>query len=156
MAAKRDNFMSAALDEYYRRERESQQRDLEAFSQSMKLEQEARADARAISNAARKQLSAAVDCVQLLVSRIGAFEATLNDAEEVMLCFIGGPSGTSFFPTIIEPINPDKIVFQGADANGRPFVVIQHVSQLNFAMQVHAVPKGEPPRRIGFDIDRRD
>jgi hypothetical protein len=109
-----------------------------------------------IAQAAAMSLEAASRCVNALVERIATFEEGLAADEEVSIYVIGGPAGQAFFPTTLQPIDPDKIVFGGLDSNERPFQVVQHVSQLNFAMQAMKVAPNEAPRRIGFHFPEDD
>lgn len=103
-----------------------------------------------IANAAAVMLTAASATVESLVEEMKMFEGHLGEREELALFVIGGPAGSAFFPTSVQAMDPDKVVFRGIDDIGRPFTVMQHVSQLNFAMQAAPVEENEPPRRIGF------
>ena len=103
-----------------------------------------------IADAAALAMRSASHSVDAIVERIAGYEVLLTADEEVALFVIGGPAGSSFFPTGIEAIDPDKIVFSGVDEGDRPFVVIQHISQLNVAMRAAKVARDEQPRRIGF------
>ena len=104
---------------------------------------------RTIAAAAEHSLNAASFAVDCLVDEIGAFESSLGEQEEVALFVIGGPAGQQFFPEIMKPLDPDKVLYGGRDQNGRPFTVVQHVSQLNFAMLAAVLEEGQQPRRIG-------
>lgn len=86
------------------------------------------------------------------MKEIETFQSQLDENEELAVFVIGGPAGSQFFPTQLHAINPDKILFGGLDVNEKPFMVVQHVSQLNFSMQSVEVPKDQKPRRIGFEI----
>lgn len=103
-----------------------------------------------VAAASALAMRSASHSVHAIVERIASYEALLSAQEEVALFVIGGPAGSSFFPTGIEAIDPDKVVFSGVDEGDRPFVVVQHVSQLNVAMRAAKVARDEQPRRIGF------
>lgn len=105
-----------------------------------------------IAAAAEHALNAAALAVDTLAEEISLFEQTLSDHEEVALYVIGGPTGQSFFPTLLKALNPDKVLYGGVDDCDRPFVVVQHVSQLNFAMTATVLDEGQEPRRIGILI----
>jgi hypothetical protein len=46
---------------------------------------------------------------------------------------------------------PDLVKFYGSGVDGKPFELMQHISQVN--VLVVAVPKtSEKPRRIGFEL----
>ena len=122
--------------------------DLENHAQKIRQEKVDRE--RTIAKAAAQAMQAASHCVDALTRRIANFEQGLRENEELALYVIGGPAGASFFPTSIEAIDPDKVVFTGLDQDDRPFVVVQHVTQLNFAMRAAVIAKDEKPRRIGF------
>ncbi|GGN58153.1 hypothetical protein GCM10011349_37470 [Novosphingobium indicum] len=105
---------------------------------------------RTLADAASFSLQAAQYAVESLIEQMAWFEERLEADQEIALYIVGGPAGVSFFPTSVIPINPDKVAFRGEDQDGRPFAIIQHVSQLNFAMQAARVAPEEKPRRIGF------
>lgn len=109
---------------------------------------------RQIAAAAEHSLNAAAVAVETLAEEISIFESQLSNHEEVALYVIGGPTGQSFFPTLLKALNPDKVLYGGADESGRPFVVVQHVSQLNFAMTATVLEEGQEPRRIGVLLQR--
>lgn len=101
-----------------------------------------------IAEAANYTLTAATIAVKHLVEEIEHFEQKLSEHEEVALWVIGGPAGQQFFPITIKALNPDKVLYGGVDQAERPFSVVQHVSQLNFAMTATYLESGEP-RRFG-------
>jgi hypothetical protein len=103
-----------------------------------------------IADAAAHALEAASRTVAALIAEVSQFQDALSADEEIALFVIGGPAGSSFFPTDIRPIDPDKVLFAGLDENDAAFMVVQHVSQLNFAMRAIRVAPKEEPRRIGF------
>lgn len=109
-----------------------------------------------IADAAEHSLNAASYAVGHLVEEIGLFEQKLSEHEEVALYVIGGPAGQSFFPTVLKALNPDKVLYGGADQAGRPFVVVQHVSQLNFAMTATVFEEGQKPRRVGVLLENNE
>jgi hypothetical protein len=87
-----------------------------------------------------------------LVLFIKNFEEQLDQDHEIALGMTGGTAG----PLRIEGLgyfSPDILTFYGSDKDGARMQLIQHVSQLNFALI--AMPKPTPqekPRRIGFRL----
>lgn len=103
-----------------------------------------------VAAAAEYALEAAEITVGNLIAEIDAFQEGLNKDEEIAVFVVGGPAGASFFPTQVRAINPDKVLFGGVGAESSPFLVVQHVSQLNIVMRAVKVAEDEQPRRIGF------
>lgn len=103
-----------------------------------------------VAGAARAALNAARDAVEVICKEIEVFESKLQGTEEIGLYAVGGPSGATFFPQTLIAEGSDKVVFRGEDQDGKPFTLIQHVSQLNFAMRSVPVAPDVEPRRIGF------
>lgn len=97
-------------------------------------------------------LQAASRTMKLIEERVRLFEAKLNADEAVMVFMIGGPSGIAFLPTHISAQDPDSIVFEGFDPDGHPFTVIQHVSQLNFALRAFTLTSPSERKPIGFHV----
>lgn len=108
-----------------------------------------------IAAAAEHSLIAAEVAVESLTQAIGEYEETLGDCEEIAIFAIGGPAGKEFFPRLIRPLNPDKVLFAGLDENDRPFTIVQHVSQLNFAMMAKYVAEEEKVRRVVMGSARK-
>lgn len=109
-----------------------------------------------IAEAAEHSLNAASVAVDSLFDAIEQYEVALGECEELAIFIIGGPAGKEFFPNIIRPLNPDKVMFGGLDENDRPFTVVQHVSQLNFAMLARFLQEGEKPRRVLIGRETRE
>lgn len=103
-----------------------------------------------MAESAQHALEAATHAVQMLASTIRKFEAGLQKDETLAFMMIGGPAGLQFFPQTVRAANPDKIIFEGLDENKHPFVVVQHISQLNFALRVAKLEAEEVRRPIGF------
>ncbi len=99
---------------------------------------------------AEYSLEAASATVRALQKQVQHFESQLPEREAVLLMMIGGPSGLSFFPTRIWAQDPDKIVFEGVDQDEHPFLVVQHISQLNFALRSYPLSEEQERRPIGF------
>ena len=122
--------------------------DLE--SHALKIQRQKVDRERTIANAADQAAHAASHTVHVIDGQMSDFEERLRENEEIALYVIGGPAGGSFFPTSIEAVDPDKVIFTGLDPDNRPFLVVQHVSQLNFAMRAAVITADEKPRRLGF------
>lgn len=101
---------------------------------------------------AEYSLEAATSTIRLMEKQIRQFEGAIAETEAVIIMVIGGPSGVCFVPTRITAQDPDKIVFEGLDEEGHPFVLIQHISQLNFALRSRPLADQEERRRIGFVV----
>ena len=89
---------------------------------------------------------------KILVSKIKAFEESLDHEHEVAMQFASFGNPTVINVERISYCNPSIIMFNGT-IDGNKATLIQHISQLNFLLL--AVRKSEPelpPRRIGFDI----
>lgn len=87
-----------------------------------------------------------------LVLHIRAFEARLDQSQEIAMGFAGGEAGVLRIAGIGYS-DPDILAFYGTDEDGLQTQLIQHVSQLSVILR--AVPKlapEEPPRRIGFSL----
>ena len=82
------------------------------------------------------------------------FESQLDAAQEIAMGFAGDEAGVLRIEGL-GYFDPDIITFYGRDEDGAKTQLIQHVSQLSVTLR--AVPKeadSEPPRRIGFQLDR--
>lgn len=85
--------------------------------------------------------------------QIEAFQKELS--EDVDVCVALASFGTNMIMQVtdIGYQNPDMLYFYGY-INGRDAQLIQHISQLNFAlMTVKKEEPERPPRRIGFQGD---
>jgi hypothetical protein len=97
-------------------------------------------------------LAAASRSVKVLAQQIQEFESQLDDSQVIAFWIVGGPAGKMFVPQQIVAENPDKIIFKGRDIDHHPFVLVQHVTQLNFVIKVAPLEKGEKRQPIGFHI----
>ncbi|WP_370714016.1 hypothetical protein [Sphingomonas sp. IW22] len=102
-----------------------------------------------ISDAADATLRQASDAIEDLVEELATFEESIDPAEEARIVIIGGPAGTTLFPSTIGALGHDRIRFEGVDQEGAKVVVIQHVSQFNVMLKATKVGKNQA-RRIGF------
>lgn len=109
-----------------------------------------------VAAAAQYALESADASVAALMAEIETFQAGLSASEEIAVFIVGGPAGASFFPTQLRAINPDKVLFGGIDPDDHPFMLVQHVTQLNFVMRAVRVEPDEKPRRIGFHTNGND
>lgn len=99
-------------------------------------------------------MSAASNHCRSLAYQIQEIEARLDKQSAIAFWVAGGPSGQAFFPMEIYAEDPDRMVFKGVDENNNPFVLVQHVSQLNIAIRVAKLSKGETRHPIGFHIPK--
>ena len=97
-------------------------------------------------------LMAASKTIRLLERQIREIEAGLDETHAIAFWIVGGPAGQTFMPQQISAENPDKIIFKGIDVDHQPFVLVQHVTQLNLAIRVAPLEKGEERLPIGFHI----
>jgi hypothetical protein len=110
----------------------------------------------AVADASSYASNSATHTVGSLIQAIAEFEALLTAQQELALFVVGGPSGMQFFPTELIALDPNKVKFCGVNSEGRPFAVIQHISQLNVAMPCVQIEPTETPRRIGFHLPEDD
>jgi hypothetical protein len=84
-----------------------------------------------------------------LVKKIVRFEEQLSQEEEIGGRFVTAPKEGAVHIEDMGYWGPDMLSFVGTDADGRPFELLQHYTQVSVFLC--AVPKlKEEPRRIGF------
>ena len=89
-----------------------------------------------------------------IVIYLQKFEETLDQSQEVAMGFTGGETGVMRIEGM-GYFDPDIITFYGTDARGARTQMIQHVSQLNVALQALPKPAEDAaPNRIGFRLAR--
>lgn len=87
---------------------------------------------------------------EIIMESIAAFEAELDDSQEVAVMLASFGQSVLMQVTDIGYSNPSLIHFYGF-VNGNKAELIQHVNQLNFLLT--SVPKADPEkpaRRIGY------
>ncbi len=88
-----------------------------------------------------------------LVRSIAKFEETLQESEEIGLRLVNFGNET-FHIADVGFWGPDLVKFYGSNFEGKPFELMQHISQVSVLLV--AVPKtSEEPRRIGFELVKR-
>lgn len=93
---------------------------------------------------------------EIIIEEIKAFESSLDDEHEVCLRLASFGQKVDLAVTDIGYANPDLFIFRGL-AEGRPAVLIQHQSQLNFLLLSCRKPNGSrPARRIGFAVSSEE
>lgn len=100
------------------------------------------------------QKSAARWAYERVLLYIRNFEQQLGAGQEVAMGFVGGDAGVLRIEGI-GYFDPDIVTFYGTDDAGLRTQLIQHVAQLNVLLRAVPVSNGdEPPRRIGFRLER--
>jgi hypothetical protein len=82
------------------------------------------------------------------------FEKRLSADEEVGGRFVFAPREGVFHIKDIEYWNPDMLIFEGTDGDGRPIQLMQHYSQLSMVLYAVRKNKDSGPK-IGFNLEGR-
>jgi Family of unknown function (DUF6173) len=82
------------------------------------------------------------------------FEKRLSVDEEVGGRFVAAPREGDFRIKDIDYWNPDMLIFEGTDADGRPIQLLQHYSQLSMVLCAVRKNKDSGPK-IGFNLEGR-
>lgn len=90
-----------------------------------------------------------------LVWYIKRFEQNLDNEHEIGMRLVNFGSGASFHIEAIDCDEPDLFCFYGKDSNGQNVELIQNVSQLNVLLVAMKISSEKPPRRIGFELEKR-
>jgi hypothetical protein len=86
-----------------------------------------------------------------LVRSIAQFEEKLEESQEIGLRLVNFGNHETFHILDVGFWGPDLVKFYGSSFDGKPFELMQHMSQVNVLLV--AVPKtSEKPRRIGFEL----
>lgn len=86
-----------------------------------------------------------------------AFQSMLSDREEVGIAKVGYFEDEPIAITAVKSIGYSLVVFHGVDKNGKPVVLVQHISQISIALVSIDSPKSEGQHRpIGFQIEMDD
>ena len=86
-----------------------------------------------------------------LYEEIIKYQASLPDTEDVIMMIVQFGQTYTIRVTNIGYSGYTLVCFHGEDIDGKPLELIQHISQLNFLLQVQPKEKPETPKRkIGF------
>ena len=86
-----------------------------------------------------------------LYEEIVKYQASLPDTEDVIMMLVQFGQTYTIRVTNIGYSGYTLVCFHGEDIDGKPLELIQHISQLNFLLQVQPKEKPEAPqRKIGF------
>lgn len=86
-----------------------------------------------------------------LYEEIVKYQASLPDTEDVIMMLVQFGQTYTIRVTNIGYSGYTLVCFHGEDIDGKPLELIQHISQLNFLLQVQPKEKPEAPKRkIGF------
>lgn len=86
-----------------------------------------------------------------LYEEIVKYQASLPDTEDVIMMIVQFGQTYTIRVTNIGYSGYTLVCFHGEDIDGKPLELIQHISQLNFLLQVQPKEKPEiPKRKIGF------
>lgn len=86
-----------------------------------------------------------------LYEEIVKYQASLPDTEDVIMMLVQFGHTYTIRVTNIGYSGYTLVCFHGEDIDGKPLELIQHISQLNFLLQVQPKEKPEvPKRKIGF------
>lgn len=86
-----------------------------------------------------------------LYEEIIKYQASLPDTEDVIMMLVQFGQTYTIRVTNIGYSGYTLVCFHGEDIDGKPLELIQHISQLNFLLQVQPKEKPEAPKRkIGF------
>ena len=86
-----------------------------------------------------------------LYEEIVKYQASLPDTEDVIMMLVQFGHTYTIRVTNIGYSGYTLVCFHGEDIDGKPLELIQHISQLNFLLQVQPKEKPEVPKReIGF------
>ena len=86
-----------------------------------------------------------------ILKLLKAFEGEVEEGFELAVDVVGS-TVSIFHLRAIKASNPDILIFQGKDTNGKSVLVVQHYSQASLVFL--SLPKlEEKPFRIGFTAD---
>ncbi|MBD2315519.1 DUF6173 family protein [Phormidium tenue] len=89
--------------------------------------------------------------VMQIIERIEAFEANLDDSEEVGIRLVSFGQSLTFHVSELGFIQPSLVIFKGYTEGGEPIELIQHTSQISFLLMVtKRLNVKEERRKIGF------
>lgn len=91
----------------------------------------------------------AEDIFKHLMQRVRAFQAALDEDQEIGLQLANFGLPAQIHIRSISYRNPNLIEFHGVNADDHEVTLVQHISQLNFLL-IAVKPIDETPYRIGF------
>lgn len=91
----------------------------------------------------------AEDIFKHLMQRVRAFQAALDEDQEIGLQLANFGLPAQIHIRSISYRNPNLIEFHGVNADDHEVTLVQHISQLNFLL-IAVKPIEETPYRIGF------
>ena len=104
-----------------------------------------------VNAAAIQEGSTAKQVALNLYQEIVKYQASLPDTEDVIMMLVQFGHTYTIRVTNIGYSGYTLVCFHGEDIDGKPLELIQHISQLNFLLQVQPKEKPEiPKRKIGF------
>lgn len=104
---------------------------------------------------AEERLNPAGWAFERLTKQIVDFEKDLSPGEEIGGRFVNAPKEGVIHIQDISFWNPDMLIFNGVDADGRKVRLLQHCSQLSVLLCAVPVAKDEEARRIGFILEQK-
>jgi hypothetical protein len=102
---------------------------------------------REMQEISRKRNNPAGYMIERLKAKLQKFQKRMPDDAELGIVAVGG--GQTFHLRQISSSNPDIIVFDGVDQDGRNMQLFQHHTQMS-VMFVEVPKIDEQPYRIGF------
>lgn len=115
------------------------------------LSERARSTQKMVNAAMIQEGSTAKQVAINLYEEIIKYQASLPDTEDVIMMLVQFGQTYTIRVTNIGYSGYTLVCFHGEDIDGKPLELIQHISQLNFLLQVQPKEKPEAPKRkIGF------
>ena len=89
--------------------------------------------------------------VKQILERIEAFDASLDNSEEVGIRLVSFGQTLTFHVSELGFIQPSLVIFRGFTEGEEPVELIQHISQISFLlMALKRLEVKEEKRKIGF------
>lgn len=122
-----------------------------SLSVQHQLHERARSTQKMVNAAMIQEGSTAKQVAINLYEEIVKYQASLPDTEDVIMMLVQFGQTYTIRVTNIGYSGYTLVCFHGEDIDGKPLELIQHISQLNFLLQVQPKEKPEAPKRkIGF------
>lgn len=122
-----------------------------SLSVQHQLHERAKSTQTMVSAAMIQEGSTAKQVAINLYEEIVKYQASLPDTEDVIMMLVQFGQTYTIRVTNIGYSGYTLVCFHGEDIDGKPLELIQHISQLNFLLQVQPKEKPEAPKRkIGF------
>ena len=109
-------------------------------------------DKQRIVDAAKiQQLSTAENIAKHIYDQVIEYQSNLDATNDVALVITQFNQSTTILVKTIGYIGYNLVCFYGQSTDGKPLVLIQHISQLNLLLTAAEKPKPDiPKRQIGF------